>query len=140
MSWIDEGLNRKKTADASRDKISANAQNLYETLWKEISRCMNEAKSKGIPTFADHQPGPTSYDRGVGLPGPPRHGQSSSHAKMLRVILSDDKHTIEITGDSKPLTLELDLCNDEPCLKHDGKTVSIPEAAQLILEPFFFAA
>ena len=36
MSWIDEGLNRKKTADARRDKISANAQNLYETLWKEI--------------------------------------------------------------------------------------------------------
>lgn len=136
MSWISEGLERQKIEKARNEAIAASGPSAYETVWQEIDRCITEAAKGGIPAFVGDHRGP--HDREVRVSVPAKRGQSSSNPKNLRVKLSDDKHAIEADGDSKSLRLELDLSNNNLCLMHEGKTVSVPEAAQLILEPFFF--
>jgi hypothetical protein len=140
MSWIDDGLKRQKEASIRREKISGNAPNLYQELWQEIERCVDEAKKGGMRLHCERYLYGDTTDREVRLSVIPSPTQSSANPKTLHVTLSDDSHSIEITRDSGLLKLDVDISvNGVPLLKHAGVAVSIPKAAQLILEPFFFS-
>jgi hypothetical protein len=133
MSWIDDGLNKRKAEKDRTDRISASASILYENVWTEIARCVKEANTKGIAVFIDATQHQSIHNRTVSLSLP-----LEPMPRQLHVKLSNNHQAIEITGSGKPMKLDLDICVGGHCLKHNGKPISVEKAAQEILQPFFF--
>lgn len=129
MSWIDEAVHEEHRKSASEQ-----AQKLYEDLWKEITDRLEEGRQKTpIQPFIIQYP-PTTLDRQINFSDPRKPGIP----KALHVKLSADKLAIETSGHPKSLKFKIDLRNDKICLIHEGETVSVAKAVELLLKPFFF--
>ena len=141
MTWIDDRLAERAMRDKRTELILSNAEEIFNNLWKEIKRSVDEAKSKQLPVSANGSP----YERVILIPDPiqpPRaaFGEEVSRSpvsKRLRVKL--EKDASEITVDGPPHKIAIDVCDDNVvCLKINGKPTSLPDAARAILDPFLF--
>lgn len=129
MSWMEKALHEKRRKSASEQ-----AEKLYEELWKEITDRLDEGRQKTpIQPFVIQYP-PTTFDRNINFSDPRKPG----NPKTLHVRLSADRLAVETSGHPKSLKLKINFCNDEICLIHEGETVSVAKAVELILKPFFF--
>jgi hypothetical protein len=129
VSWIDERLEEKRLWEEHKQIAFVKAGSLFQALWDEIARCATEAAQKGIPAA-------TSTSAGNHLVYlPPKAGVAR---KEIALTLAKDRTSIAITG-SAVKKLEIALSQgDSVCLKYDGKQISVPDAAILLLDPLFF--
>jgi hypothetical protein len=139
MSWVHDRLNNEERARKEAAKIRLHADSLYGELWREIAARVEDAKSKLVVSTNG------SEYRRVVLRGGAVTGAYHQPDKLI-ISLADDKQTLLIQFvdeyESDPVTVReipLGVCDgDIVCLMHDGRQLSIPEAAKLILEPFLF--
>jgi precorrin-2 methylase len=131
VSWIDDRIEEKRLLEEHKQVAFVKAGSLFQALWDEIARCATEAAQKGIPAATSMAAG----THVVYLSSPPKAGAAR---KEIALTLAKDRTSIVITG-SAVKKLEIALSQgDSVCLKHDGKQISVPEAAILLLDPFLF--
>ncbi len=119
---------RQKALEGSR-LISEQAEDTFQNLWAEILVLVREAQSKGWQLDTNGSP----LARTVSMVAHPRPRNE------LRITLQKDKQQIAISGIKSPTKLSFAVCEDGVvCLKHDGREVSLRDAARLIIEPFLF--
>jgi hypothetical protein len=99
MNWIDDRLEEQQAARKKSVLIEGAAENIYNQLWDELSRWVQEAADKGIAVFTNGE----QLDRVIVL-SPKRAGE----AKRLSVRLQKDKHGIMVGG----VRFDIDLCAD----------------------------
>ena len=143
MTWIDDRLAERQKRDEHEQLIADHAETIFNDLWAEIKRSVDEAKSKQIPVYTNG----ATYERVVLLSviGPTRHAQvfgeqvsqQQSPPKRLHIKLAKDNSGIIISG--PPEKLYFDVSEDNVvCLKCDKNQISIHDAARAILDPFLF--
>jgi hypothetical protein len=152
MSWIDDDAAELKWLKESaaqleeRNREIANAaEKIYNDLWDELVRCIDEAKKTGIPVAAHLMTNGDPFERrivghAIIVPQPVKPPASSSTRKVITVKLTADHLQIEVSGLHKtPIYFPLDLCDDGVVrLKHKGEHKTIQDAAKLILRPILF--
>jgi hypothetical protein len=130
MSWIEDRLKERKTESDRIAKIAPYTEIMYGNLWNEVIRCVTEAQSAGFRLFTNE----TTFERILRLTKLP-----SGNLKELIITLNRQQRTILVVAPSRRVEFGMDLCPDGVvCLQHDGKEIMIPDAAKLILDPFFF--
>ncbi len=140
MTWIDDKLDERGRRKEREELILSHAEEIFDNLWKEIKRCVDEARSKQIPVSANGSP----YERVILIPDPiqpPRaFGEEVSRSAVSRRLrIKLEKDASKITVDGAPYTITFDVCEDNVvCLKVNGKPTSLPDAARAILAPFLF--
>ncbi len=139
MSWIDDRLAERDRRNERAELILSHAEEIFVNLWKEIKRCVEEAKSKGLHVSANGSPNEHVTLIPDPIQPPRAFGEEVSRSpvsKRLRVKLEKDA---EITVDGPPHKIAIDVCEDNAvCLKINGKPISLPNAARAILDPFLF--
>ena len=109
--------------------IFQNAENIYNLLWKEMTKWIEEAQQRGIDVWTNGSP----YERQVGFKS------VIAEQRQLTLALDKERQTIAIGGPRLFFVLQLAVCSDNTvCLKHDGKEIQIGDAAIKILDPFLF--
>ena len=128
MSWIDERLaERKALADRNR-LLDEHAVSIYEAVWEEMMKVVEEAKTKG---------GLALFPNG-GLQKRHITWAVPSNDRTLNFTMKD-KRQIRASGTGVDLVFELDICDGGVvCLKYGVSQVSEQEAARAILDPFLF--
>jgi len=134
MTWIDDRIESQKQSQARRDKIYTEADGLFETLRQEIAAMVAEASKKGLPSKCEKGPDDANGRPSIRITKAAVAGQS--RLPTLDVKLSKDKSAIEINPSRIKLAVE--VCDTGICVKHDGQQISIANAAERILDPFFF--
>jgi len=143
LTWIDDRLAERQKRNEHEQLIADYAEKIFNDLWGEIKRSVEEAKTKQIPVYTNDAP----YERAVFLSvtGLTRHAQvfgeqasqQQSPPKRLDIKLAKDNSGITISG--PPGKLSFDVCEDKVvCLKCGEKQISIHDAARAILDPFLF--
>ena len=135
MSWLDD--RKAETVELERRKslILAEAEGIYESLWKQINEFINEAKGKGFSVDTNGSP----LKRVVSLLVNPQTDQRWSQAETLHVELAQDRRSITATGRGGHLHMDIDIRDDNVVfLKIDGKAVAMRDAAIKILDRFLF--
>ncbi|MGZ6311454.1 MAG: hypothetical protein ACXWOH_12535 [Bdellovibrionota bacterium] len=126
MSWIDDDLAKVKRVHERRTAILQHSRKLYDDLWEELTARLSEAREKGIGSDTNGSPS----ERVIII--------KAGEWKEIHFALSQSLSSIAISGD-KSQAFEIDTDKDNVvCLTHNGKVVSIPDAARLILEPLIF--
>lgn len=133
MSWVDDRSNEEAKAEENRSKIGLYGDKLYEELWEEIADRVADARKRNLPYTTNG----SAYERAVIKLTPRNH--PPGEVDRMTVSLDRGEWKILVESDERNLTITMGLCKDEVvCLKHDGRTLSVPDAARLILEPFIF--
>lgn len=125
MGWLEERYQEFVDEQRDRKSVLEHAEAIYEGLWEEIVLVTTS------PTVAFMQ---------IETNGLPRHRTVTMGKRVLKIDLSEDKHSIVATlPEDTEVQLSIAVCLDGVvCLKCTGKTVNYAEAAQRILEPFIF--
>jgi len=133
VSWIDERIEEKRRLEERKQIVLVKAGSLFAALWNEIARCVTEAAQKGIPAAI-------SVAAGNHVVYVPSKGGAFAR-KEITLSLPKDRTSIAIAG-SPVRKLDIDRSEgdgDGVGLKRDGKQISIPDAAVLLLDPLIFA-
>lgn len=141
MSWIDDRIADLKMFEEHENQvaerrrlISEQAEKTYGSLWDEIKNVLKEFESRGLPSYTNGSP----LERIVRRSGKIKLGKSSQSAYEIQVCLSVDRQSISVTGDVQ-LRLQFDLCEDDVlCMKLLGEPISLRDAANKILDQFYF--
>jgi hypothetical protein len=136
MSWVDDRLDNQKRSEKERALISIHAEKVYNDLWKEISDRVDDAKKRGKPAETNGSP----YERTVLMGAGNIYQTRPEDSRQLTITLARTEGKI-IALDSDGNSLDIELMVSEGDIvrpKHQGRTLTIPEAAKLILEPFLF--
>jgi hypothetical protein len=135
MTWIDDRLAQRKMLEECNELIASSAEEIYDGLWEEIARFVDEAKKKGLPVFTNGKP----HERVVGLVMVPGPNESFAMSKELRIKLLKGERCIKAHGPKVDIRLSLDVCRDNVvCLKYGENEIRTDAAAKLILDKFLF--
>jgi hypothetical protein len=132
MSWIDDRLSEKKALEERSMRIYSEAPRIHGELWKEIVVQINEAKGKGFEKILMMQP------EEILLPVNPEAGQTSAAPRTLSLHLKRDHTAITAKISGTELALPLEVESGRVVMKHEGKTLSVQNAAVVILDRFLF--
>lgn len=132
MSWIDERLSEKSALEARSTRIFSEAPRIHGELWKEIMAQVEEARGKGFGKILMMKPDE------ILLPVDPPPGRGSASPRTLSLNLKADHSAIvaKISGTELPFPLEVE--GDKVVMKHEGKTLSVQNAAVVTLDRFLF--
>ena len=141
MSWIDDRISDMKLLEDHQREVSARkaliaeqAETIYGELWSELKAVLNDFTAKGLVSFLNGSP----LDRVVRRSGKIKPGMSHHPGYEFHVKLSKDRQSIAIAGDVT-MNLQLDFGEDDViCIKTLGESVSYRDAANRILDKFFF--
>lgn len=136
MSFIDDGIEQRKTISERKYLIDLHASKIYEELWSKITGYINEANQKGFYLYTNG----SLHDRTVGLRTPPVGRALSKEERVFKLTLSGEQISAkESTNKGVSCTLRLDVCPDGiVCLKMSESQVSVDDAAIMILKKFIF--
>ena len=124
MTWLDDRTAQSTKRKQEERLILDRAEGIFNNLWQEIVRIVEEAKSKGFPLVTNGSPD----QRAIMLKG-----------ERLPITLERDAEMI--TANAPGFTVQLSFAvdkNDVVHLKYGKGALSLKEAAQLILGPFLF--
>ena len=109
---------------------------MYDDLWKEISDRIDDAKKRGEPVETNGSP----YERTVVMGAGNIYQARPEDSRQLTITLArTEGKIIALDSDENSLEIELGVSDGDIVRpKHQGRTLTIPEAAKLILEPFLF--
>jgi hypothetical protein len=109
---------------------------VYDDLWKEISDRVDDAKKRGELVETNGSP----YERTV-LMGAGYQARPEDSRQLTITLARTEGKIIALDSDENSLGIELGVSEGDIVRpKHQGRTLTIPEAAKLILEPFLFPA
>ena len=109
MNWIDDRLKQRQTMFARSVLIERSAEQIFNDLWDEISKWIEDAKKKNVDVCTNGTP----YERIVTLRGePPYPGQEGAKPKTITLGLARDKAAISVKGIHNGINLVLDVCDD----------------------------
>lgn len=133
MTWIDDCLAKQSAAEDRALLIRQHSGPIYDALWQEIVRCVQEAKSKTKLRLITNG---ALFSRIVRKPLSVGIDESATSEEF---ILTMEGATVKASGDRVDIEFDLDVCPDGVvCLKRNGEPISVAEASRLILEPFLF--
>lgn len=133
MSWVDDRSDEESKAKEDRAKIALYGEKLYEELWKEITNRVEDARNHNLPYSTNG----SAYERTISRNTP--GNRPFKELGRMTVSLDREEWKILVESDERSLSIDMALCKDEVvCLKHEGRALSVPEAARLVLEPFIF--
>jgi hypothetical protein len=141
MSWIDDRISDQKMLEEHQSEvaerkraIAAEAETIYGDLWDELKEVLKEFESKNLPAYLNGSP----LQRLIRRPGKIKPGTSSHPGHEILVALSKDRQAISISGEVT-IHLQLDVCDDGVvCMKLSGESISLRNAANKILDRFYF--
>jgi hypothetical protein len=133
MGYIEEMGDRDKQAKALREKILTDGKELEKALWKEIA---SQAKRAANNPDVAVDPYISDFEQKIAVPVKPKPQGPSTNPKTIEVHRGAS--AIEVRG-TIDMDLEFALRDGELCLKHDGKPLSISEAAELVLSRLYRA-
>lgn len=132
MTWIDTRLAALEALKERNAIVRSHAEAIYEAPWGRIVEHLDEAKEKNSPVSTNG----ALHKRLIVL----RKQNKSGNSFELELVLLTAKDRITASSSREGgLVLDLDIYPDGVvCMKIGGRTVSIHEAAILILDPFLF--
>lgn len=135
MSWVDDRLKRQERTEAERAFISVHAATLYDELWEEVSNRVDDARKGGMLVSTNG----SAYQRAVLLGAPAN--RAYREPEQLVIALARDTWEIVAEAETVHIKIPLGVCTDGVvCLKHEGRRLTIHDAAKMILEPFLFSS
>lgn len=139
MTWINETEIRWLAARDRDARIEEHATDIYEALWAQVMRDLNDVKS--IERFA----GLTTNGRQLAhIISFPVDASPSilSMPRSLQITLEKDEHRIVATGQHPELEIvfEIGVCESDGavCLMVDGKKISYEDASRRALTAFLY--
>ncbi len=140
MSWIHDELDDRERLQRDRATIELHAEAVYEELWSEISDRVADAAKRGMSARTNG----SNYERTVLMGGPIVGGVYRTRSEKLRQLtirLNKAAGKIEVADDTDDRSIEMLLMVCENGIvrpSYQGRVLTIPEAAQMILRPFLF--
>jgi hypothetical protein len=137
MNWLDDCSRERNRLDVHSKEIAMRGHEVFESLWRDVTRWIEEAKTKGHLLSTNGTP----ESRTVKLEFKPLNAHAMLLPKVLKLNVAEDRSLIsavfpDTEGDIKLL---LDICDDGViCMKHEGKRIYPSDAAILILRRFIF--
>jgi len=137
MSFIDDGVAKRKEIQQQAKLIAEQAPKVYEDLWDRVNRFINEAKRKGFLLSTNG----SLHNKLVELRIPAKYPELADHRDHFRLTLDSPKGRIYAKGQSGVnFEFVLDVCGDGVvCLKWNGGRIETEDAAILILKQFLFS-
>lgn len=132
MTWIEKRVADLKNLEERRASIREHATTVYESLWSELLKHVDDANQHGLDVTTNG----SARRKIIKL----KKQNLSGMWWELEFKLSDAKDRITVRGDRcGDVQFLFDLRPDNVvCLKVNGKEISIEEAAIAILDPFLF--
>lgn len=137
MSWVDDRINDQRRSADDLALIRQKSETVYGELWNEISNRVADARSGGMTVTING----SDYARAVLVGGDANIYRTRPYeSRQLTITLDKADGKIVATdsgGESRELPLGVDKGNIvRPT--YEGKPLTIPDAAKMILEPFLF--
>jgi hypothetical protein len=124
MTWLDDRIAQSVKRKQDNKLILDWAESVFNALWEEITRIVEEAKSKGFQLSTN---------------GSPDQRAVIFKENRLLITLERDAGTILANGPGFNLQLSFSVDKDDVVrLKYAEKFLPLKEAAQSILDPFLF--
>src|SRR5579863_534608 len=124
MTWIDERLAERERLKIRNALVEHGSVPIFNDLWAEVLRLVEEAKDKGVPVGTNGLPS----ERIVWQPGIHPPNDSDERRRELRIKLLEDRESISVSGPHVSLQFSIDLCDDNVvCLKHDGQPLVLSD-------------
>jgi hypothetical protein len=133
MTWIDDRLSERKAEEVRRSRIFSEAPRLHGELWREIIIQIDEARKKGFGKILIPSPGSE-----ILLPVEPAPGSHSASPRKLSLELKKDHSAIVAKIGDGDLTLPVEADSDRVVLKYEGNTLTVSNAATVVLDQFLF--
>lgn len=137
MTWVEDALRKSKELTNRDILIRTGAEGVFRALWNEIQQRIQEIKEKGKdnPFLKEVFENGDSRNRTILLPQ-----MAQSQPKELHIEFRQNPPSIEVYGYSqRSLTFSFTVdTGNQVVLREGSKEIPIPEAARMILEPFFF--
>jgi hypothetical protein len=137
MDWLDDSARERDRRDVHSKEIALRGYEVFESLWRDVTRWIEEAKTKGHLLSTNGSP----ESRTVKLEFNPPNPQARLLPKELKIDIAQDRSVISAVFPDKEgeIIFLLDICDDGViCIKHEGKKIYPSDAAILILRRFIF--
>jgi hypothetical protein len=134
MGWIDDAEKHQQALAKRNAEIEQHATAIYESLWKEVKKDVDEMRRKA-ERFAGLITNGQELARSISYP------PSNRFPWSVTISLFKERHQIQASGITPPkkVTFSIDVCADGfVCIKLDGDRVSPERASQVILYAFFY--
>jgi hypothetical protein len=134
MHWIEERLKEHNQRRERKRKIEDEAPRTYGALWNKVVediKIANQTAYIGVMQIMT-EGNASLYDLSVLKP-------STNRPRTANILLSEDRHSIVISGDVR-MKFFVRVCQDGTvCLQDDSSTeIGVEEAARRILDPLLF--
>ena len=134
MSWIDERVEQRRRLAERNKAVAEAAEVLFNELWEEITAQAKEAQEKSVAVGTDG----SGHEKIVWAPNVSSLAQPTNR-RELKISLRKEVEQISVSGTEFSMNLSVAVGEDGVvCLKHNGTSVLIQEAARLILDQFLF--
>ena len=135
MSWIEERIAESRRLEESDRLVSQHAMSVFDNLWDEIKKLIEEAKKHNFQIFTNGSP----ENREIRLSTDPTPTQHSSPGREFHLSISKDRKTISVAGPPVSIVFTVGVCPDGVvCLRSDGEPISIQKAAERIFDRLLF--
>jgi hypothetical protein len=137
MNWLDACAIERNRRDAHSKEIAMRGLEVFESLWRDVVRWIEEAKTKGHLLSTNG----ATESRTVNLEFEPLNAHAMLFPKVLKIDLAKDRSVISAVFPDAEGDIEflLHICDDGViCMKHEGKRIYSTDAAILILRRFIF--
>jgi mannose-6-phosphate isomerase-like protein (cupin superfamily) len=133
MHWIDEQISEHKAREQRKSRIRSEAPKLFDALWSYILEDIKHANQTdhiGVMQIIT-EGSPSQREMVIIKP-------ASNEPKEVRVHLSEDKHTIIVSGAVQVKFQLRPNLDGSVCLKDGRGQIDFKEASREILDPLIF--
>jgi hypothetical protein len=137
MNWLDDSARERDRRDISSKEIALRGHEVFESLWANIIKWIEEAKTKGHLLSTNDTP----ESRTIKLDFPRPNAQSILLAKEMKINIAENRSVIAAVfpDNEGEIIFALGICGDGViCMKHESKKIYPNDAAILILGRFIF--